>query len=607
MWSRCGCVSTSAESRRTPSPRNCRDTSASGGPWSTSTAPSGTWSRIESPWPTSRNVILRPVGGGSRASGSSCQASNAGTAAARLATASGRRHRGRRCRRSSATGVPSSTQTAVPDPTCGEREPADHPRAGGDVGRQPAVQPAERERSSGQHGLDQRADECDPEQRPDRERDERVGQQRVDGNAAELQPEDRRGRGAAGGRDGERLAEPVGERVALERTPEPGQQQEDRADRGERELEAGLEQARRRPREQHRSSEREEVPAVPRAGQQPGERGEAAGDAGADDRGLPADREHVAGDRRDRDHLGGEAWDAEQPRQPEDAERQEGDVLARDGEQVVEPGRLEVVAQLVGQPLVLAEHDPGQHSVALPLERRGDRARDMRPEAIRQTHRCRRGGRRSANRARAGRRGRRGGRASRARRSRPPGRAARTRLPRSSSTAPWGGERPSGNSSSTRSRSERSSKRRTSAGRRSAKVDLRTGPVTTAVTAAERPTSGRSTLRSKASSRTLPHHQPASRAPARTPAGEHAGRLPRRSRTRASTAAATAGARIAFASARPTHAPSTRSVGQPRAIRATPRPAAARCARGRSQGSRRDRRRSESRRARRGSPGSSGP
>ena len=60
MWSRCGCVSTSAASRRTPSPRSWRATSASGGPWSTSTAPSGTWSRIASPWPTSRNVIRRP-------------------------------------------------------------------------------------------------------------------------------------------------------------------------------------------------------------------------------------------------------------------------------------------------------------------------------------------------------------------------------------------------------------------------------------------------------------------------------------------------------------------------------------------------------------------
>ena len=81
---------------------------------------------------------------------------------------------------------------------------------------------------------------------------------------------------------------------------------------------------------------------------------------------------------------------------------------------------------------------------------------------------------------------------------------------RSSSTAPWGGERPSGSSSSTRSRSRRSSKRRTSAGSRSANVDRRTGPVTTAVTAAERPISGVSTLASRASSRTLPHHQPAS-------------------------------------------------------------------------------------------------
>ena len=50
---------------------------------------------------------------------------------------------------------------------------------------------------------------------------------------------------------------------------------------------------------------------------------------------------------------------------------------------MVEPGRLEVVAELVREPLVLAEHDAGEHGAPLPVEPRGDRARDMRAEPIR--------------------------------------------------------------------------------------------------------------------------------------------------------------------------------------------------------------------------------
>ena len=74
--------------------------------------------------------------------------------------------------------------------------------------------------------------------------------------------------------------------------------------------------------------------------------------------------------------------------------------------------------------------------------------------------------------------------------------------------APCGGERPTGSSSRTRSRSVRESNRRTSAGTRIANGVFRAGPVTTTVAPAERPISGASTLRSSASSRTLPHHQP---------------------------------------------------------------------------------------------------
>ena len=129
--------------------------------------------------------------------------------------------------------------------------------------------------------------------------------------------------------------------------------------------------------------------------------------------------------------------------------------------------------------------------------------------------------------------------------------------------------------------------------------------------AADRPISGANTLRSRASSRTLPHHQPT-----RTRASAQAGK--RTSGAMAATPAMTtttartiAGACTALASAIPTQAARTRSVGQPRstmrAITAKPGPAAARPARDRFPESHRDPRPSESRRGRSGSPRSSGP
>ena len=50
---------------------------------------------------------------------------------------------------------------------------------------------------------------------------------------------------------------------------------------------------------------------------------------------------------------------------------------------MVEPGSLEVGAELVREPLVLAEHDPRQHRAPLAAEPRGDCARDVRAEPVR--------------------------------------------------------------------------------------------------------------------------------------------------------------------------------------------------------------------------------
>ena len=185
-------------------------------------------------------------------------------------------------------------------------------------------------------------------------------------------------------------------------------------------------------------------------------------------------------------------------------------------------------------------------------------------------------------------------------------------MTRKARMAPCGGERPTGSSSRTRSRSVRESNRRTSAGTRIANGVFRAGPVTTTVAPDERPISGASTLRSSASSRTLPHHQPTRTQRERAGGKAHLRRTGRRRRRRPRRAARTiAGARAALASAIPTQTARTRSVGQPRStmrtITARRGPAAVRPAPGRFPESRRDPRPSGSRRGRSGSRRSSVP
>ena len=63
-WSRDMCVATTSASRRTPARRSRRTTPASGGPPSNRIAvPSGCWTSVASPWPTSRKRTVRAVGG----------------------------------------------------------------------------------------------------------------------------------------------------------------------------------------------------------------------------------------------------------------------------------------------------------------------------------------------------------------------------------------------------------------------------------------------------------------------------------------------------------------------------------------------------------------
>ena len=79
-----------------------------------------------------------------------------------------------------------------------------------------------------------------------------------------------------------------GSGIALLPALQPRHRDEDRGDRGERELEARLEQRPRRPREQHDRAHRHRVPAVARTREQPRQRREAARHGRPHDRRLPA-------------------------------------------------------------------------------------------------------------------------------------------------------------------------------------------------------------------------------------------------------------------------------------------------------------------------------
>ena len=105
------------------------------------------------------------------------------------------------------------------------------------------------------------------------------------------------------------------------------------------------------PGEQHERAEQEEPPAVALPRADPGERRERSRDTCAHDGRLGADREHVGPDCCERAHLARHARDPEQPRHEEHAARDESDVLAGHGEQVVEPRGAERVPQAYGRAL----------------------------------------------------------------------------------------------------------------------------------------------------------------------------------------------------------------------------------------------------------------
>ena len=118
------------------------------------------------------------------------------------------------------------------------------------------------------------------EQRRDDGRGERVRRHREQRHGVELQPGDRRGRNAAGGRDGEHARERPRQRVALEHAHRAAARAAKIARTAANESwKPGSNSVVRVPPEQDERTEQERIPPVPLARGQPGERAERARDS----------------------------------------------------------------------------------------------------------------------------------------------------------------------------------------------------------------------------------------------------------------------------------------------------------------------------------------
>ena len=321
MWSRWGCVSTSAASDRRRSRAAGRPTSASGGPSSTSIDAARVSTSTRRP-DRRRGTITRSPAGGDHGGAWTQRAADrrdrerrrraAPTVALRAPVARqptdtdqprAPRRRGRPGRRATRRGRRAS------------RRPPARPRR--DPGRAPARQPRERRSRVGEHRL-----EAGGRERQRRSAAASRGPAATlagtvqSATAPKWSHDDRRGHAAAGDGDGAHVPEPLGTGYASG-ARERGQHDEDRRDRGKRELEAGLERGRRQPGEQHERA-RPRARATGRAAWrvEPRQRGEHAGDGGADDRRLPADRQRVGQHDADRHRLAERGARSPRPRAP---------------------------------------------------------------------------------------------------------------------------------------------------------------------------------------------------------------------------------------------------------------------------------------------------
>ena len=200
-----------------------------------------TSSSAESPWPTSRNVTRSPCGGAQDGDGRSAHAPAA------VARASDTRPDDR--------GAAAIAGKAPDEAHCdgdGEdrrqrdrrtdlrRRPAAHdPRDERDPRRAAAGEPCERGCGVGKHRLDRRRRQRQRDQRRHRRLRDDVGRHRPERDGAEVDPDDRRGHEPARDRDDEDVPEPARDRVRVRHARNAWYDDEDRRNRRERQLEPG--------------------------------------------------------------------------------------------------------------------------------------------------------------------------------------------------------------------------------------------------------------------------------------------------------------------------------------------------------------------------------
>src|SRR5205823_11290079 len=182
--------------------------------------------------------------------------------------------------------------------------------------------------------------------------------------------------------DRDHLAEHSRQGVTLESVLESWREREDRDDRRERELEAGIENQVRVPRQQREGAKEQEVPPVGRPCGQPGERAEGPCDSCSENRGLRPDREHVGADRRDRAELSQPAGDPKRPGQEKCAPGDQRDVLPWHGKEVVKARSAEIGPKPLAETLLVAENDAQEYSSALAVKPSRDRACEPGAQAV---------------------------------------------------------------------------------------------------------------------------------------------------------------------------------------------------------------------------------
>ena len=340
-----------------PRRRSWPATSASGGPWSTSTEPPGTSTqharRPDRRRGTSR--AARAVAPRTGAAGGRSRRRASASAAARAPRRSPCDADTTAARRTSDDGDArrrAASRGRAGDSTCADGPAGDDARDERDPRGAPAGEPRERRRGAREDsGSIAAAASDERDQRRHRRLGRDVRRHRPERDRAEVEPDDRRRDDAARDRDDEDVPEPRAAPGYASGTPATrGSTTKIAATAANDSWKPGSSPERRHPREQHERPDRERVPAVARPRDDPRERGEHAGDRRADDRRLPADRERV----REHDARSRSPRRASRPMPATRAtvttpSADDRDVLARDGEQVHQPARLEVVAQSRGR------------------------------------------------------------------------------------------------------------------------------------------------------------------------------------------------------------------------------------------------------------------